>query len=217
MTPGGAGSVGNTEKNVGLQPRAQRTRRALIEGATHEFAERGYAETTAKTIAARAGVAVGSFYEYFPNKATLLLEIGVGYLAKTASRSLEILEMRQLDGDLVNDAQRIFREVASVALEGAREAPGLHAVLRERRRVDPNLQSLWQRTEREVIDRIDRLLNHVGFRGDSSATALVLFGMIDGALEAHIDGRMLTDGRFLDAVSDAISAVVAIGLPPAPR
>lgn len=206
--------MGKTRTSPGLQPRAQRTRRVLVEGARHEFAERGYAETTAKTITARAGVAVGSFYEYFPNKAALLYEIAVGYLAKTASRSLEILETRQLEGNLLDDAHRIFRDVASVALEGARDDPGLHTVLRERRRVDSRLQALWQQTEREIINRIAELLTAVGFRGDSSATALVLFGMIDGAMEAHIDGRMLTDGRFLDAVADAISAVVATGLPP---
>lgn len=188
-----------------------------MEGASHEFSERGYADTTTKTIAARAGVAVGSFYEYFPNKATLLHEIARGYLTKTAGQSLEILEARRVDGDLLVDAQRIFREVTSVALEGARDNQGLHAVLRERRRADLKLQSMWRQAERDVITRIDGLLKEVGFRGDCGATALVLFGMIDGALEAHIDGRMLTDGRFLDAVADAISAVVAKGLPPAGR
>lgn len=203
----------NVKTRTGLQPRAQRTRRALVEGASHEFAERGYEGTTARTITDRAGVAVGTFYQYFPNKAALLREVALAYLAKTADRSLEILETQEVGADLEADTQRRFREVTRVALEGARDNAGLHAVLRERRRVDPELQSLWQKAERKLIDRIAALLGQRGFRGDCAATALVLFGMVDGSLEAHIDARMLTDRRFLDAVSDTISAVVVAGLP----
>lgn len=203
--------------NATLQPRAQRTRRALLESARLEFGERGYEGTTAKTITDRAGVAVGTFYQYFPNKSALLREVALGYLAKTAGRSLEILETQGVDADLEQDTRRRFREVTRVALEGARDDAGLHGVLRERRRVDPELQSLWQHAERKLIDRIATLLAERGFGGDCAATALVLFGMVDGALEAHVDARMLTDRRFLDAVSDTISVVVIAGLPPARR
>ena len=50
------------------QARAHKTRAALVEAAQAEFAESGYAGTTAKSIAKRAGVSTGSFYQYFTDK-----------------------------------------------------------------------------------------------------------------------------------------------------
>jgi len=51
---------------------------AILEAAADLFADLGYARTTTNKIAERAGVSVGSLYQYFPNKdavlAGLLLE-----------------------------------------------------------------------------------------------------------------------------------------------
>jgi TetR/AcrR family transcriptional regulator, mexJK operon transcriptional repressor len=54
------------------QERAQQKRDALIESGRHLFIEKGYAQTTAKDIAAHAGVAIGTFYRYFSDKRQLL-------------------------------------------------------------------------------------------------------------------------------------------------
>ena len=42
-----------------VQSRAHRTRAALLQAAERDFHERGYAQTTTKSIADRAGVAAG--------------------------------------------------------------------------------------------------------------------------------------------------------------
>ncbi|GAA4691397.1 hypothetical protein GCM10023324_52920 [Streptomyces youssoufiensis] len=49
------------------------TRRALQEAASRMFAERGYAETTVRDIAAAAGVTERTFFRYFPSKEDLVL------------------------------------------------------------------------------------------------------------------------------------------------
>ena len=46
--------------------------RVLLEAAARIFEERGVAAATTDAIAERAGVSVGSLYQYFPNKESLL-------------------------------------------------------------------------------------------------------------------------------------------------
>lgn len=57
------------------QERAKATVEAIIEAAFSEVAERGFQNTTAQHIADKAGVGIGSFYEYFPNKEAVFEEI----------------------------------------------------------------------------------------------------------------------------------------------
>jgi AcrR family transcriptional regulator len=45
---------------------------AILQAAAELFAEHGYARTTTNKVAVRAGVSVGSLYQYFPNKDSLL-------------------------------------------------------------------------------------------------------------------------------------------------
>ncbi len=51
------------EKELG--PKAERTRARLLEAAREVFAERDYFATSAADIAERAGVSLGTFYQYF--------------------------------------------------------------------------------------------------------------------------------------------------------
>jgi AcrR family transcriptional regulator len=58
-----------------VQKRSQVTVDAIIEAAARSFVREGYASATTNRIAEVAGVSVGSLYEYFPNKASLLLAL----------------------------------------------------------------------------------------------------------------------------------------------
>lgn len=55
-----------------VQKRSQVTVDAIVEAAARIFVREGYANATTNRIAELAGVSVGSLYEYFPNKASLL-------------------------------------------------------------------------------------------------------------------------------------------------
>jgi len=57
------------------RPRQERSRamvEAIERAAAEMFAEHGYARTSTNKIAERAGVSVGSLYQYFPNKDSVL-------------------------------------------------------------------------------------------------------------------------------------------------
>jgi AcrR family transcriptional regulator len=53
-------------------PKAARTRAVILETALRLFRERGYEETTMRTVAAEAGVSVGNAYYYFASKEHLI-------------------------------------------------------------------------------------------------------------------------------------------------
>jgi AcrR family transcriptional regulator len=52
-----------------------RTRRAIIDGAYSLIVTQGYAATSMRQVAARAGLAVGAIYNHFPSKADVFLAI----------------------------------------------------------------------------------------------------------------------------------------------
>ena len=67
------------------QDRARETVEAILEAAVDLFSSRGYARTSTNHIARRAGVSVGSLYQYFPNKDAVLTALLARHLAAVES------------------------------------------------------------------------------------------------------------------------------------
>src|SRR4051794_7785660 len=57
------------------QERSRETVDAIVEAAARVFEGHGYAAGTTNRIAERAGVSVGSLYQYFPNKDAILVAL----------------------------------------------------------------------------------------------------------------------------------------------
>ena len=55
----------------------------VLEAAGNIFAEKGFDAATTEEIAERAGVSIGSLYQYFPNKEALFEAIADQYLARS--------------------------------------------------------------------------------------------------------------------------------------
>lgn len=62
-------------RRVPKQVRSRRMVARILKAAARIFAEEGYAPATTNRIAERAEVSVGSLYQFFPNKAALLLAL----------------------------------------------------------------------------------------------------------------------------------------------
>lgn len=196
------------------QARAKKTRAALVAAAQREFSQRGYMATTAKSIADRAHVATGSFYQYFANKDEVLRELAEERAAWIGDETVGALE-RAASGPLPSAAAprraqvraAIVRVVqAVIALH--REDPGLHAVLTERRHADPDLEALTVQREAALVARVAGLLRHWGHPGDTEAVAFVLFGTLEGCVHGHVLSRPhVSDGRLLEALVESLLAV----------
>src|SRR5262249_54860124 len=57
------------------QARAKATYESILDGAARVLAAKGYAALTTNEVAEVAGVAIGSLYEYFPDKETIVAEV----------------------------------------------------------------------------------------------------------------------------------------------
>jgi len=198
------------------QARALRTRKALLEAGAAEFSTRGYAGTTAKTIAERAGTATGSFYQYFENKDVLLRELVAERQGRLAEATVAVLERASAESQGAPPAparvRASMRRIVEVVIAAHREDPGFHAVFTERRHADPELDALVSAGEREIQERTARLLERWGYPGDAQAAAFVLFGALEGTVHAHVLGRPLVgDERLVTALVDAL---IEIAVPP---
>jgi AcrR family transcriptional regulator len=195
-----------TASRLPTQARAQRTRRALLSAAAREFSRSGYAATTAKSIADRAEVAVGSFYQYFANKDVVLHELASVRLSAIGAATLARLECVEVARDAM---PVVLGEVVDAVVQYHREDPGLHAVLSERRHVDAALDELLSAGESAFVDRVAELLPRWDYPGDASALAFVLFHMLEGSVHAHVLGRpRVDDERFRRALVDALVRLV---------
>jgi AcrR family transcriptional regulator len=188
------------------QDRARRTREALVCAAQSELSSKGYAGATAKSIAEAAGVATGSFYQYFADKDAVLRELAEVRFRRIAERALDALEVV---GDAPADPRREvalrMRHVVELVVDYHREDPGLHAVLAERRHHDPTLDAMTSAAERALLGRIVALLARWRHPGDLEATAFVLFQLVEGAVHAHCLGHAsVDDERFFHALVDAL-------------
>src|SRR5258708_8914904 len=72
MTQAGEGAA-PAENGARLTPVQKRRRRRIIDAAMELAAEGGYEAVQMREVAARAGVALGTLYRYFPSKEQLLV------------------------------------------------------------------------------------------------------------------------------------------------
>lgn len=205
------------ELRTPTQARAHKTRAALVAAAQAEYAERGYASTTAKSIAKRAGVSTGSFYQYFTDKDGVLRELANERAAALRGNILE--ELREDLGPRTGSPPDMTQPAIVARLTGVvdavvrhhREEPRFHAVVTERRLADPELDAATTAGERALVEHTAELLRRWGHTGDCLATAFLLFCMVEGSVHAHVLGQpIISDTRFRDTL---VEAVLRLALP----
>lgn len=87
------------------QRRSRATYDAILDATTQLLTERGYAATTTNHIAKRAGVSIGSLYQYFPNKEAIAVDLMqrhiVGGPAYMESNIIHSLKNRRTPAEIV--------------------------------------------------------------------------------------------------------------------
>jgi AcrR family transcriptional regulator len=107
------------------QARSRETVRAILEAAARILEERGIAAATTDAIAERAGVSVGSLYQYFPNKESLLATLSACHLL-AAHAALEPA-WALLDADA--PAAVAIPTLVHALIESHAHRPRLHRIL----------------------------------------------------------------------------------------
>jgi AcrR family transcriptional regulator len=128
------------------QQRSREKRAHLLAAALALFAEKGYEATSVDAIAQQAGVAVGSFYQYFRNKRQLLL-----VLMDQLLEGLERLDLRPKGASSIRAGLRALLQSAfaqDLAYAGAYRA------WREAILLDSSLAPHQERIERWTCARV---------------------------------------------------------------
>ncbi|MFC4013823.1 TetR/AcrR family transcriptional regulator [Nonomuraea purpurea] len=191
-------------------PRQQRSREtvaAILEAAAQLFQRHGYSETTTNKVAERAGVSIGSLYQYFPNKDALLVALAEHYLAEADARISEVFahaaEQRpeQLPVQCA-DLRLLLDELVRCVAHLHTDRPGLHRLLFDQAPRTPGLVDRFRQAERRIAAALAGELRRLGAGGpDPQLSALLA---VQG-IEAQIHGVLLDPDS---GTGDTLRAIV---------
>ncbi|NJK48507.1 TetR/AcrR family transcriptional regulator [Candidatus Gracilibacteria bacterium] len=130
------------------QDRSRMTVEAILEATTHILTEEGYDKANTNRIAERAGISIGSLYQYFPNKESLMA-------ALMEQHSNEIAEL--VESKLTNlfDAplEIAIPELVKAVIAAHAINPRLHQVLNEEIPRSERLQQM-QKAEKRITEML---------------------------------------------------------------
>jgi AcrR family transcriptional regulator len=167
------------------QARSKATVEAILVAAAQIFRRQGYAGATTDRIAERAGVSVGSLYQYFPNKDAILVALTERHVDAGFALVRELLAETLSDVPALEPLLRRF-VVAMITLH--EREPELHRVLFEEAPLPASLRRQLRRRENELATEVAALLEvHPEVRmRDPRLTAYVLVQSVDALIHNFI-------------------------------
>ncbi|MBA0052913.1 TetR/AcrR family transcriptional regulator [Streptomyces sp. AJS327] len=215
-------------------PRQQRSREtweAILEAAAQLFQRHGYAATTTNKVAERAGVSIGSLYQYVPNKDALLTALAQRHLRAAGEelrRFLDVAAERRLG------LRPLVAGLVATAAAPHGERPGAHRLLFDQTPRVPALVAELRAFEREIAVALGGHLRRLGLGGsDPEGLALLAVQGIEAQLHGAVldppprdpaagdgdaaDGRAAPDGRTATSAAErpaAETASAASTIPP---
>jgi AcrR family transcriptional regulator len=139
------------------QRRSQVTVTAILDAAARVFEERGFDAGTTNRVAERAGVSIGSLYEYFPNKDALVVALVERELERDRGKLLAILDPAATRRGLAAQL-RAFVE-ALVELHAQR--PALHRIVLDQAEHPPAAHACLLRFEESLAHALADCLRGV--------------------------------------------------------
>lgn len=174
------------------QSRSKATVEAILTGAAQVLVEHGYEGATTARVAERAGVSVGSLYQYFPNKEAL-----VAALVERYADGLVAL-MRQALADPNNAMlEDGMRAIIGVGIDAHRVSPVLHKVLSEQvPRIGrlAKVMDTHSRIAKEIESYLRCQADQMARQREPATTAIV----VETIMEALVDKAVLECPQLLD-------------------
>ncbi|MEM7138370.1 MAG: TetR/AcrR family transcriptional regulator [Myxococcota bacterium] len=186
------------QRKAPRQARARATVEVLLEATAQVLVERGYAGLTTTRIAERAGVSVGTLYQYFEGKAELVRTVH----QRQVARAFDALAHKALSTEALAIAERIEQMLrALLEVKSARPSlsMALHATM-----LELDGPAYLERTISQTQSLVGSVLeNHADdLRGvDLDLAAFVLTNAVDGVIEAAIATDRLADPHLIEALT----------------
>lgn len=142
-------------RRIPVQQRSRETVEIILDAAAQVFAERGFTGGTTNHIAVRAGVSIGSLYQYFPNKDSILVGLMERHLAEGQRHIAE--RMRKVSGR-TRKPRRLLRGLIETMVSDEVIDPRLHRVLLEAAIRSPTVIQRGRIILDEVLDEVVRVI-----------------------------------------------------------
>lgn len=167
------------DRVVPAGPKARRTRAQLIEAATKVFAEQGFQNTAVAQIAERAGVSLGTFYQYFRNRDEVL--------AAMVNDSLRQMETTTGPGWTVSDGVAGLERIFGIYVDTYTQAIDIARVWENVSQTEPDMVEIRKDAARLITGQFAAELMRASKAGEirdltkreALLTARALAGMVD--------------------------------------
>ena len=137
------------------QGRSRFTIRQIVEAAARVFEERGYAGATTNRIAERAGVSIGSLYQYFPNKESILVVLLEQHTQEVADA---VEAIRRHVGEESHDLVGVLHHFVEAMVVLHAKNPRLQHVLLEEAPRPPHLKRKLREIDEAALGSTEVLL-----------------------------------------------------------
>jgi len=191
------------------QARSRETRRILLVAAAQLFAHQGYAGTTTNAVARRAGVAIGTVYEYFRDKDALLRALVEEHLAQAEALLMD--RVRGLvDRGRPASLEVLVRELVRATVDLHTLDPALHAVLTAEALRSSVLRAQVVALEERVSQRVSTLLRaRAPMLPNPDLTARIVVAAVDALAHRWIvdtPSGALTEEQLIDELTRLVLA-----------
>jgi len=160
-----------------LQDRSRATTEAVLEATLQVLVREGYRRLTTTRVAERAGVSVGTLYQYFPDKRSLVMALKQRYFKLMLGA---IAKARQENVDA--PPQTMIRAALAALIAVKRENVALSIALREPL-AEPESNAILDELSGRFIELVCAMLAPAyGHRRDLPQRAAFLVAMVDGVL-----------------------------------
>jgi AcrR family transcriptional regulator len=167
------------DRVVPAGPKARRTRAQLIEAATEIFAEQGFQNTAVAQIAERAGVSLGTFYQYFRNRDEVLVAL--------VNHQLDWIRTTQGPGWHVGDGIEGLERVLRIYIQAYTRVIDMSRVWESVSQTEPEMIELRRDAGRRITRAFASELLRASKAGEmrvmtkreAQLTARALAGMVD--------------------------------------
>ncbi len=170
------------------QERSRLTVEAILIATTHILTEEGYDHLTTNRVAERAGVSIGSLYQYFPNKESLIFA-----LAEHHANEMAQLAQHHLQGASDHSIPEVIGQIIEAALAAHAVNPKLHRILHEQ---VPHSEVMRRLDETKIENMLRSFLAQRCDQLQPQNLDLTVF-MIERTIRSLIHGAMNEHPKFL--------------------